>query len=252
MSDWQDVDLAEFEELRTEINNRTTISNQIIAVQIAAIGSGIIILDKSADVLLGLAAISTLLWLFWIDHTCQIYKIAAYIELEMAPRLRTSKPDLLGWERFLRKIDAGWEVSGIEGGTGKILTTQWVSTYTAALLGWGAVLLLGIYCLLKFPLLWFPWYPEGPVAPSILDGFRSITAVAVGGILLFAWRQYRLFTQTRDRFRDAILAAANKSANNTVPREVTPSAGASRVESANQEPGMEFEKSKGSPLSVAG
>src|SRR6266481_5511058 len=91
------VDLCEFKELRAEINNRTQLSTGLVGLQLAAIGSGLAVIKDYPDVVLALAALSSFLWLLWIDHTSQIYKIAAYIGLKLAPRLRSGNSELLGW-----------------------------------------------------------------------------------------------------------------------------------------------------------
>src|SRR6266705_1292715 len=101
-----EVDLAEFDRLREEIDNRTELSVNLVLAEIAALGAGISVVDKVPDVLLGLAAVSGFLWLLWMDHTEAIHKIALYIAHELAPRIQISYAGGLGWEKFLRGLDS--------------------------------------------------------------------------------------------------------------------------------------------------
>jgi hypothetical protein len=212
MSETHDVDLAEFDRLRSEIDSRTTLSNQLISYQLTALGAGIAVFDKYPDVLLGLAAVSTFLWLFWIDHTTQIYKIAAYLELGLAPRLRKDGADVLSWERFLRRIDAGGETAERElygevtGRNLQIQATKWIAGYTAGLLGFSTLVLLTIWAAPKLQKLRAVGYRavlEDLTLPQIL---RFATALAVIIAWLFAWHQFRAFARTRDAVGNAILS----------------------------------------------
>ena len=213
MSDQQAVDLVEFERLRDEIDSRTQLSNQLLSYELAALGAGIAVLDKYPDVLLGLAAISTFLWLFWIDHTTQIYKIAAYIELKIARRLRAQGGELLGWERFLRDIDAGGErrERAMYGKTtGKhieIQKTEWVSNYTSWLLGYSTLALLVVYSIPKMQHITQIGLQAACANISIFEALRSATALVIVAVWWFARRQYHAFVQTRNSVRDAIYAA---------------------------------------------
>jgi hypothetical protein len=49
--------------------------------------SSLAVIGKSAVVLAVLAAISSFLWLLWTDRSLSILKIAAYLGIELAPRL---------------------------------------------------------------------------------------------------------------------------------------------------------------------
>jgi hypothetical protein len=83
------VALSEYDSLRSEINNRTTLAYTLISLELAAVGAGLSVITKLPDVLLGLAAVSCFLWLFWVDHAGAVYKLASYIALELAPKLST-------------------------------------------------------------------------------------------------------------------------------------------------------------------
>jgi hypothetical protein len=101
-----EVILKEFEILRSEVNSRTTLAYGLITLQLAALGTGISFIGKFPDVLLGLAAVSCFLWLYWVDHAGQVYKIAAYAARVLAPRLSALTDErVLGWERYLRELE---------------------------------------------------------------------------------------------------------------------------------------------------
>ena len=185
MSGIHDVDLAEFDRLRTEIDSRTTLSNQLISYQLTALGAGIAVFDKYPDVLLGLAAVSTFLWLFWIDHTTQIYKLAAYLELRLAPRLRKDGVDLLSWERFLRRVDTGGataerELYGdVAGRNLQIQATKWIAGYAAGLLGFSTLVLLTIWGAPKLQKLLAVGYRAVLEHLTLPQALRFATALAV-------------------------------------------------------------------------
>lgn len=133
-----DADLAEYDHLRQEIDNRTTLAYGLIAIELAALGAGLSAFDKFPEILLGLAVVSSFLWVFWMDHTGQIFKIAAYIALRLAPRLRKASPGAFGWERFFRELDAGVLPEWVKQEGGRpfpIHTTGSVHLYTGALFG---------------------------------------------------------------------------------------------------------------------
>jgi hypothetical protein len=105
------IDTVEYEQMRQEIDSRTNLAYTLIALELAALGAGISVIDKVPEVLMGAAIVSSYLWLFWMDHAGQVYKIASYIALRLAPRARKTAPGALGWEAYLREIDAGGERS---------------------------------------------------------------------------------------------------------------------------------------------
>jgi hypothetical protein len=107
MDDTLAIDLEEFRQLRSEINNRTTLGNQLVQYTVALLAGALVALDKFPDIVLGLAVIVTWFWLLWIDHTGQVYKLAFYISTRLASRLREKAGDVLEREGFLRAMDAG-------------------------------------------------------------------------------------------------------------------------------------------------
>lgn len=102
-----EVDLAEYERLRGEIDNRAQIANGLVALELTALAAGLASFDAFPDVVIGIAVASTCLWMLWMDQETQVWKIAAYLEIELAPRLREVNPGALGWELFLRRLDKG-------------------------------------------------------------------------------------------------------------------------------------------------
>jgi hypothetical protein len=107
------IDAAEVAGLRQEITTRVSLMNALVALELAAVGTGLTISGHSVHVLAGLAAISSFLWLLWIDQSISTYKLAAYLAIELAPGLSelAGRP-LLGWEYFLRRVEAGGAASG--------------------------------------------------------------------------------------------------------------------------------------------
>ncbi|MGY1701241.1 hypothetical protein [Geodermatophilus sp. SYSU D00766] len=102
-----DVQLKEFEQLRQEIVTRINLAYALIAVELTILGAGLTLFEKLPEVVIGLAVASSFLWLIFIDHAVQVYKLAAYIALWIGPRLRSAVPGSLLWEEFLRRVDGG-------------------------------------------------------------------------------------------------------------------------------------------------
>jgi hypothetical protein len=99
------VHLAEYQALRQEVNNRQTLSNALIAADLTAFGVGLSVANESPAILIGLGVVSSLIWLFWLVQTLQIYRIALYVALELRPRLvRAYECSLLNWEAYVRLL----------------------------------------------------------------------------------------------------------------------------------------------------
>jgi hypothetical protein len=106
--DLVDVDAAEVHTLRQEITTRISLMNALVALELAAVGTGLTLIGSATYVLAGLAAISSFLWLLWMDQSIQTFKIAAYLAVDVAPRLRRlAGRRLLEWEYFVRMLDGG-------------------------------------------------------------------------------------------------------------------------------------------------
>jgi hypothetical protein len=211
-----DIDLAEFDRLREEIDNRTQLSTNLVLAEIAALGAGISVLDKVPDVLLGLSAVSSFLWLLWMDHTEQIYKIAAYIAQQLAPRLRARDPECLGWERFLRILDKGGKEAGrlLYGQLGeredevRVQPTRNIGTYILLLFGFTAPILWAAYSLIVFRLpIWLLWNSlagQGSYRPSTVGIVRLVSMVFTAALAGYAWYQHHAFARSIVRLDNAI------------------------------------------------
>ena len=100
------ISLADYGRTRDEIDKRTALSAQLLNFEIilvAAMFSGFEKIPKEA--LIVVCCLSSVLWLMWIDHTSQIYKLAAYNELVVARTLRQRYPGVLAWEDYLRRLE---------------------------------------------------------------------------------------------------------------------------------------------------
>lgn len=99
------IHVAEYESLRREIETRATLSSSLIALELSALGFGLAAAQTRIDLYAGLAFLSIIFWLFWLDHTEQIWKMATYIAIRLRPTLADRAPGALGWESFLRELD---------------------------------------------------------------------------------------------------------------------------------------------------
>jgi hypothetical protein len=142
------VDISEFESLRQEIINRTTLAYTLIPLQLTALGAGISFSGRTHHIFAGLSITSSLLWLFWLEHTGQIFRIGAYISIELRPRFTESYGrNALGWESFWRRIDPETGTDARQPKKRRSLLAQpgpadW---YVALLFGGVTPLLLAIY-----------------------------------------------------------------------------------------------------------
>jgi len=170
--------LKEFDACRSEIQNRTTLSYNLIALELGVLGVGVPVGLKNIDLLGGLGLISSLLWLLWLDHTEQIYKLAAYIGTDLRSALVRRCPDALGWEGFLRRLDQG----------GAVRPTNSISTYVWLLYSTVSPILNAVYAV------------RASYERSSLDGlmvFRFALCLFSLGVWVFAVTQYRAFTASR-------------------------------------------------------
>lgn len=196
------VDLCEFEQLRYEINNRTQLASALVGLQLTVLGAGLVVLNNFPDVVVALAAVASFLWLLWIDHTSQIYKIAAYIGLYLAPRLREGDAELLGWEHFLRNIDQGGQEATIalfghsSAGKVKPLRTDTIGIFISLLFGVTPLLLIVGFVIVERNVL-FNWN-------SILSLHIFILMLA-SIALIYAWSKYNLFVNMRRSIDQALL-----------------------------------------------
>lgn len=107
-----EFDSAEVQCLRQEITTRITLMHAIIALELAVLGVGLTAIAKPTYVMAALAAASSFLWLLWMDQSLYTYKVAAYLSVELAPQLsQLARRPVLGWETFLRRIEASGQKS---------------------------------------------------------------------------------------------------------------------------------------------
>jgi hypothetical protein len=206
------IELAEFDKLRSEIDNRTTLGSQIVALELTAVGASIAVADKVPDALLGLAAVTCCLWLLWLDHAVQVYKLASYIGLQLAPRLsHVAGRDVLGWEGYLRVLDAGgpaaWRAlfpddSRADRRDAPVTETRNVASYVTLLFGGIPVVTVAIY------------------VAVVLDRYGStselIRLIGVAPVVVL-WvesvRRYREFERGSGHIVDALREAGRRSAD---------------------------------------
>jgi hypothetical protein len=149
--------IAEYEALRQEVGNRQTLSYAIIAVDLAAFGSGVTAAGGHPEVMIGLAVVSTLLWMFWQAQTMQIDRIAAYVALRLRPALvRHYGYDVLGWEGYVRRLTWSRETAvhalydGRRNDKGTYISRSRDGIYISLLLGGGTPLFLGFVSATEF------------------------------------------------------------------------------------------------------
>ncbi len=188
--------IVEFEQLRGEIDNRTQIASALIAVDLTALGLGLASIASYPDAALGIAVASTFLWMLWIDQAAQIWKIAAYIAIELAPQLGESYPGAFGWETFLRQLDKGGNDARralrIDDTDCVIpsLKTATVGLYGALLFGAAPLVLLG--------------FSVGAMFEGMSGNARIAKAAALFGSLLlwsgglYVYRRFRSFRSVID------------------------------------------------------
>jgi hypothetical protein len=214
------VHLCEYEQLRNEINNRTQLSAGLVALQLAALGAGLSILDKLPDIVVALAAISSFLWLLWIDHTSQIYKIAAYIGLRLAPRLREGDEELLNWEHFMRNIDQNGQKAeealfGCSSSHNvKMLRTEVIGRFISMLFGASPPLLIIGFVIAKHSEL-SDW--------NAILSLRGMILVLATMAWVYAYSQYTLFVKMRRTIDQALLQVPQSYAGEKRPSTPGPS-----------------------------
>lgn len=105
----EEIYLAEFGRCRDEIDSQTELSERVILAEITLLGAGAVLIEKGYfDSLLGLAPLSSFLWIFWTGHTQAVSKLGGYIACELAPRLRRIAGErVLAWEEYSRITHIG-------------------------------------------------------------------------------------------------------------------------------------------------
>lgn len=94
--------VAEFNDRRSEINNRTTIQHVLISLNITAAGAigGVAITAESPNrpLLLLLAPICSAFALAWANHADTIFRIGAFIRRRIRPIIERESGELWRWE----------------------------------------------------------------------------------------------------------------------------------------------------------
>ncbi len=188
------VDLKEFERLRQEIDNRTLLGNYLLLAEVTALGAGILIVAHLHEALLGMALVTSYLWLLWLDHTEQVFKIAAYIGLRLSPRLQRASQDALGWEMFRRRLDRGGSEAiealySVKAGPGvpsqvTIRPTRNIVRHVTLVFGILPVVLLVTYAFLRYDYL----HKGGAAAWGRVGGL--VLSLCLWTISLFQWFQF--------------------------------------------------------------
>lgn len=203
------IGLVEFERARDEIDKRTELSANLINYEIVLVG---VLLSASAsmprEALVVGACVSCIFWLMWIDHTSQIYKIAGYIGVRLAPRLRAADSRALGWELFLRQLDEGGAESatalGIEaqGARMPFLHTSGINRYILLLFLGGALALSLAY-----------------LSAALDEQWRLVWLALPGFLMVYGLLRSRQLSRTSGAISDAILSRDRMSARATAKAE---------------------------------
>lgn len=199
--DDQDGALAEFQALRQEIADRLKISYTILALGLAAFGTGLSQAGRATYVLAALAALSSVLWLYWTDNSLSIRRIAAYIAIRLSPSVSQG----LGWEAYLRRLTAGDETAAdamYDGdppeGARRVRPERSSDWYTALLFGGTTPILVAIYVTQNLR--------HTGATPAWAWLAASLAAVALWA---YAARQFAAFVGEVRAYRDAILHSSD-------------------------------------------
>jgi len=212
MNDAEAIDLEEFKQLRAEIVNRTTLGNQVISYAITALAAGVAVSEKFPEALLGVAVIVNFFWLMWLDHTGQVFKVASYIGVELAPRLQRLGDGMLGWEQFMRRLDASGRVAatalyGTRGdeksGDVRIVGTRATSAYIGIVFGASTPVLVTIYLLALST-------PAILLSGNYYGYARLVLMASTLCLWVFSVRRAWLLRVMTDCLDDAILSAQSQ------------------------------------------
>jgi len=211
-----EVDLADYGRARDEIDNRTELSAQLMNYELALVAAVIASYDKIPHEASAVAAcVSSLFWLMWIDHTSQIYKLAAYIELVLAHRVRQRHPGALGWERFLRDLDAGGAKAAAvlygnaAGRDIRVPATSGIGRYISLLFGGSSIVLLTLF-ISEFGSRMLRAARSGQgAALAEIELLRIGLALAAGALFVYAIIKNAQLRALMRAVSDAVRAAAH-------------------------------------------
>lgn len=189
---------AEFQALRQEIVERIKISYSILALGLAAFGTGLSLAGRASYILAALGALSSVLWLYWTDNSLSIHRIAAYVAIRLAP---AAGPPALGWEAYFRRLTAGGDVAAdvlYDGappeGARRVHAARSADWYTTLLFGGATPILVAIYVADNVR--------HGGSTPAGTWIAASLGAVALWG---YAVLKFAAFIGETRAYRDAIL-----------------------------------------------
>jgi hypothetical protein len=100
------VALVEYESLRKEIETRTVLSNALTSGIVIGVIAALATADDLGYLAIALSIGISILWLFWMDHALQIYKIAGYISIKLNRQIQYYTSTAFRWELFLRSLDS--------------------------------------------------------------------------------------------------------------------------------------------------
>ncbi|MGN9914726.1 hypothetical protein ACTMTJ_45075 [Phytohabitans sp. LJ34] len=187
MNDMLSACLAEFDALRQELNARLAVSYTLLTLELAAVGTGVSIATANSHVLAGLAILTVLLWLFWIDNSTMVQSIGAYIAIDLAPRLTSAGvPIPLRWEAYMRQLHSGGTSASQvlfgrndeaeDRGLRRSAGSDW---YTSVLFGGSSPTLLFAYMLNNSPASATGWLLMGLLGLGVFTMWVYAAATAV-------------------------------------------------------------------------
>jgi hypothetical protein len=209
----QQIALEEFKQLRAEIVSRTTLGNQVVFYAMTAVAAGLAVFERFPEALLGVAAVVNFFWLMWLDHTGQVFKMAAYISLRLAPLIGKGEHGLLRWEHFMRELDAGGEsfrvaVYGTRTPSKKkfnVLKTRATSAYLFMIFGIGTPALILCYFLVQ-------WDQEGLDSTDYHTWIKVAVSAFVVALWCYAISRARVLKAMADDLDESIRAADGDAA----------------------------------------
>ncbi len=95
------VDLHEFDKLRDEIISRQHAMMTLRGIELAALAAALSLATTLPEALLGVAAVSLLLWSSYISQRHRVATLGMYIGSRLRPRV-ARHDDQFAWEEFIR------------------------------------------------------------------------------------------------------------------------------------------------------
>jgi hypothetical protein len=223
-----EIDLLDYERVRDEIDSRTSLSSQLLNYDLVIIGAVLSAYDKLPhEVTAVVSCISCVFWLMWLDHTSQIYKLAAYVELALAPRLRSMYPDVLKWEYFLRELDSGGEraekvLYGAASSKKTVIPqTGTISRYISILFGGSAIALLVVFLNDFYASILNCFSSVTKLdRPASLDALHLGLAIAAIVLLIYAYSKNNSLKRFINTVGDAVKQRSDRPPAST-PRPAT-------------------------------